>query len=64
VGISEEEGIMKLLDREFSAMVEGRHTGKPSTSGLTMEDSKASLRRQGSNYLGEQAVVKVLSTGA
>jgi len=44
-------------------MVEGRHTGQPCTSGLTLENSMVSLRRQGSNYLGEQAVVMVMSLG-
>jgi len=63
VGIPEEEGIMELLGREFSAMVEGRHAGQPSTSDLTMENSMMSLGRQG-NYLAEQAAMKVLSPGS
>jgi len=46
VGIPEEEGIMELLGREFSAMVEGKLTGQPSSSGLTTKNSVASLRRQ------------------
>jgi len=61
--ISEIEGIMKLLGREFSAIVEGRHTGQPSTSSLTMEKSAASRRRQQSKNLSEQVLVVITSPG-
>jgi len=44
--IAEIEGIMKLLGREFSAMVKRRHASQPGTSSLTMENSTASLRRE------------------
>jgi len=64
LGILEIEGIMELLGREFCAMVKGRHTSQPGTSSLAMEDSAASLRRQGSDYLSEQVAVLVLSLGA
>jgi len=45
-------------------MVKGRHTSQPGTSSLATEDSAASLRRQGSDYLSEQVEVLILSPGA
>jgi len=57
LGIVKIEGIMELLGREFSAMVEGMHTGQPSTSSLTMENSAASCRRQWSKNQSEQVLV-------
>ena len=64
LGILEIEGITELLGREFCAMVKGRQTSQPGTSSLAMEDSAASHRRQGSDYLSEQVAVLVLSLGA
>ena len=54
---------MKLLGREFSAMVEGRHTGQPSTSSLTTENSAASHRGQQSKKLSEQVLVVIMGLG-
>jgi len=45
-------------------VVKRRHAGQPHTSGLTMENSMVSLRRQESDYLGEQAIVLVLGPGS
>ncbi len=59
----EKEGIMELLGREFGAIEEGRHTGQPSTSSLTMENSMASLGRQWSDNLSEQVLVMITSLG-
>jgi len=64
VGIMEIEGITELLSREFCAMVKQRHTSQPGTSSMTMENSMASLRRQGSDYLSEQVIVVFCSPGS
>ncbi len=61
--IAKIEGIMKLLGREFSAMVEGRHTGQPSTSSLTTENGVASHRGQQSKDLSEQVLVVIAGPG-
>jgi len=55
--ISKIEGITKLLGREFSAMLEGRHTGQPSTNSLTTENGA------GSKDLSEQVLVVIVGLG-
>ena len=60
---SKDRGYQKLLGREFSATVEGRHTSQPSTSSLTTENSVASHRRQQSKNLSEQVLVVITSPG-
>ncbi len=54
---------MELLGREFIAMVERRHTGQPSTSGLSMENSMVGLGRQWSDNLSKQVLVMIMSPG-
>jgi len=61
--IAKIKGITKLLSREFSAMVERRHAGQPSTSSLTMENSAASRRGQRSKNLSEQVLVVITIPG-
>jgi len=41
-----------------------RYAGQPTTSSLNMENSTVSLRRQRSDYLGEQVIVLFLSLGS